>query len=352
MSDMERKPSERVREAGSIDTRECGFELIEAREVPLGGVRAMNVRRTLPHKTRFTVGAWCFLDHYGPDDVSASGGMHVPPHPHTGLQTVSWLFRGEIEHRDSLGTHQLVRPGEMNLMTAGRGISHSEVSTEADPVLHGVQLWTLLPEADRHGEPDFSHTVAATAQRDAGPADATITVFIGELDGIRATATGRTALIGAEILLPPNGTISLPVDAGHEHAVLLDAGELSFGGERVPEHQLGVWRAGKTELTLAAGDRGARVVFLGGEPINEPFVMFWNFIGGSHDEVASARERWMSDVAEPALDGTPVPAAPQFLPVPGYTGDPLRAPAVPQATLQPRRRDPETGAALPRPPRD
>lgn len=104
-------------------------EILSPRDVPLGGLRAMTVRRTLPQRQRSLIGAWCFVDHYGPDDVSATGGMVVPPHPHTGLSTVSWLFSGEIEHRDSAGHHAMVRPGEMNLMTAGRGITHSEYST-------------------------------------------------------------------------------------------------------------------------------------------------------------------------------------------------------------------------------
>ncbi|WP_255254039.1 pirin family protein, partial [Streptomyces albidoflavus] len=126
-------------------------EVLTPREVPLGGPRAMTVRRTLPQRARTLIGAWCFADHYGPDDVARTGGMDVPPHPHTGLQTVSWLFTGEIEHRDSLGVHAMVRPGELNLMTGGHGISHSEVSTPGTRILHGVQLWVALPAAHRHG---------------------------------------------------------------------------------------------------------------------------------------------------------------------------------------------------------
>ena len=124
-----------------------GPEVLEARDVPLGGPRALQVRRTLPQRARTLIGAWCFADHYGPVEVPKTGGMDVPPHPHTGLQTVSWLFSGEVEHRDSLGSHALVRPGEMNLMTGGRGIAHSEVSTPDTERLHGVQLWVALPEA-------------------------------------------------------------------------------------------------------------------------------------------------------------------------------------------------------------
>ncbi|WP_461112983.1 pirin family protein, partial [Streptomyces chlorus] len=132
-------------------------DVLSAREVPLGGPRAMRVRRTLPQRERTLIGAWCFADHYGPHQVAASGGMDLPPHPHTGLQTVSWLFSGEVEHRDTLGTHAFIRPGEMNLMTGGYGIAHSEVSTPNTTVIHGVQLWVALPEEHRNTARDFQH---------------------------------------------------------------------------------------------------------------------------------------------------------------------------------------------------
>ena len=147
--------------AGALDlgAHHLDEPLLEAREVPLGGLRAITVRRTLPHRERSFVGAWCFVDHYGPQEVAAdgAGGMDVPPHPHTGLQTVSWLFEGEIEHRDSGGVVGGVRPGEVNLMTAGAGICHSEVTTADTSVLHGVQLWVALPDADRETVRGFEH---------------------------------------------------------------------------------------------------------------------------------------------------------------------------------------------------
>src|ERR1700761_6407041 len=126
MSNLEKDPVEVDSPAREPNTH--GIAILEPRDVPLGGPRAMNVRRTLPQRARSLIGAWCFVDHYGPDPVTTTGGMHVPPHPHTGLQTVSWLFAGEIDHRDSVGSHATVRPGELNLMTAGGGIQHSEVS--------------------------------------------------------------------------------------------------------------------------------------------------------------------------------------------------------------------------------
>src|SRR4051794_30446226 len=134
-----------------------GMEVLTPRDVPLGGLRAMTVRRTLPQRQRSLIGAWCFVDHYGPDDTTTTGGMDVPPHPHTGLATVSWLFTGEVEHRDSHGVHATVRPGELNLMTGGHGIAHSEVSTPDTTVLHGVQLWIALPDHARDAPRDFAH---------------------------------------------------------------------------------------------------------------------------------------------------------------------------------------------------
>ncbi|MCC2661372.1 MAG: pirin, partial [Arthrobacter sp.] len=154
MSNTEAVPREMLCEAAEAAS---DIEILVPRAVALGGPRAMDVRRTLPQRQRSLIGAWCFLDHYGPDHVGATGGMQVPRHPHTGLQTVSWLFTGEVEHRDSAGFHAMVRPGEINLMTAGRGISHSEFSTPGTDVLHGAQLWVALPDAARHMEPTFEN---------------------------------------------------------------------------------------------------------------------------------------------------------------------------------------------------
>lgn len=164
---------------------ESGVEVLSARDVPLGGPRALLVRRTLPQRARTLIGAWCFADHYGPVDATGTG-MDVPPHPHTGLQTVSWLFSGEIEHRDTLGTRALVRPGEMNLMTGGYGIAHSEVSTPDTTVIHGVQLWVALPEEHRDTARDFQHHVPEPVRVDG----AEIKVFLGSLAG--STSPVRT----------------------------------------------------------------------------------------------------------------------------------------------------------------
>jgi quercetin 2,3-dioxygenase len=295
-------------------------DVLSARDVPLGGPRAMRVRRTLPQRARTLIGAWCFADHYGPVDVTAAHGMNVPPHPHTGLQTVSWLFSGEIEHRDSLGTHALVRPGEMNLMTGGYGISHSETSTARTTVLHGVQLWVALPGRHRNAEPDFQHHVPEPLR--AGGAD--IRVFLGSLAGSTSPVRTFTPLLGAEIVLEPGAEVTLRVNAGFEHGLLVDAGDVRLAGTVVPPAGLGYVPPGADALTLANASHGpARTILLGGAPFEEEIVMWWNFVGRGHEDIVKAREDW-----EASSD--------RFGTVEGYPGARLPAPALPNAVLTPR----------------
>src|ERR1700756_6042132 len=164
MSNLEAAPAEVACSARQYGGALPIVEVLHPRECPRGGPRAIRVQRTLPQRQRSLVGAWCFIDHYGP----VSARMDVPPHPHTGLQTVSWLFSGGVEHRDSAGVRALIRPGELNLMTAGGGICHSEVSIESNNALHGVQLWIALPDAHRNRARDLQHYVPPTAALD-GP---------------------------------------------------------------------------------------------------------------------------------------------------------------------------------------
>ncbi|WP_439647199.1 pirin family protein [Cellulomonas triticagri] len=274
------------------------------------------------------MGAWCFLDHYGPDDVALTGGMQVPPHPHTGLQTVSWLFSGEIEHRDSLGTHCLVRPGELNLMTAGHGISHSEDSTPATTVLHGVQLWTVLPERDRDVAPAFQHHVPPVTPVAGGE----VRVFLGSLAGETSPVPTFSPLVGAEVRLRPGATWTVEVDPSFEHAVLVDAGSLTVDGVPAPRDHLLYRAPGTTSLTLYAapdGD-GLRVLLIGGLPLGEQVVMWWNFIGRDHDEVVAARTQWQAEIADGSAP------APRFGRVARHPHPPLPAPVIPGARLHPR----------------
>ena len=292
-------------------------EQLEPRDVLLG--RTTHVRRTLPHKTHRMVGAWCFLDHYGPDDIKETGGMWVPPHPHTGLQTVTWLFEGLGRHTDSLGSDQLIRPGQLNVMTAAHGICHAEVSPDDAPErLHGVQLWVVLPDADRNAVPaDFVHLAELPVFESGG---ATVTVMMGSLAGHTSPAPAFTPIVGAEVRLGAGADVSLPVETGHEHAVLAVDGDVEVDGSTVERHRLAYLGTGADSLRLQAA-RETTVMLLGGEPFEEEIVMWWNFIGRSHEEIVEQREDWnrsgvddvtrrfgqVRDFPEPRLLAPPLP---------------------------------------------
>ncbi len=300
------------------------MEILTPRDVPLGGLRAMNVRRTLPQRRRTFVGAWCFVDHYGPDQVDPSGGgMMVSPHPHTGLQTVSWLFSGEIEHRDSAGHHAMVRPGEVNLMTAGRGISHSEYSTSGTTVLHGAQLWLALPERDRFVDPAFEHYAPKPVL--AGNWEAR--VFLGSLLDSTSPVRTYTPLLGAELRLKAGTTLLVPVEEDFEHGLLLDSGAITVNSEPLAPNELGYVEPGRDHLLLKA-QQDALLLLLGGPPFGEQIVMWWNFIGRDHDEIVSYRDQWQHLLS----DGTDE----RFSLPPGDLLPPIPAPPLPNARMVPR----------------
>ena len=293
----------------------------------------MRVRRTLPQRERTLVGAWCFADHYGPDQVTDTGGMIVPPHPHTGLQTVSWLFAGEIEHRDSAGHHALVRPGELNLMTGGRGVSHSEVSTSGTTTLHGVQLWVALPDAARDAPADFEHYAPRVLSGSGWRA----AVFLGTLLGDTSPVRTATPLLGAELVLEPGTVLDLDVDAAFEHGVLLDTGSVVIDGQQVKPAEMAYVEPGRSVLHVEAVE-ASRVVLLGGPPFGEQIVMWWNFVGRTHDEVVQARDEWQAQVTRDGVvvsDGQEV-ADGRFGIVHGDHLPPVPAPPLPTARLKPR----------------
>ncbi|RKT79451.1 hypothetical protein DFJ68_2923 [Terracoccus luteus] len=372
MSNPERRPGEVMGEARPASA----IEVMTPREVPLGGPRAMTVRRTLPQRQRSLIGAWCFLDHYGPDDVASTGGMRVPGHPHTGLQTVSWLFTGEVEHRDTTGVHAMVRPGELNLMTAGSGIAHSEFSTPSTSVLHGAQLWLALPDATRHVAPTFEHYAPPAVERPG----ATARVFLGGLLGSLSPVATHSPLLGAEIVLDAGASLTLDAPAGlqpgFEHGLLVDIGGVTVraegaedretedretedsatgdsetvkAGGRVPVErgELAYLPVGLGEVTItAADDEPARVLLLGGEPFGEQIVMWWNFIGRTHDEVVAYREAWERErvAADDAGDADGADGAPgggedldrRYGPFPDAWDSTLPAPPMPPLRLRSR----------------
>ncbi|WP_111602948.1 pirin family protein [Streptomyces sp. Amel2xB2] len=329
MSNVETQPVERtVCDGPPPVPGEPDTELLEPREVPLGGPRGMLVRRSLPHRDRRMVGAWCFADSYGPEHIAGEAGMQVPPHPHTGLQTVSWLLEGEVLHQDSLGSRRTVRPGELNLMTAGAGIAHSEQSPPGHPdVLHGVQLWVALPERDRDGPAHFEHHAGLPAVREAA---GTVTVLMGELAGAVSPARACTPLVGAEVALNGTGPLRLPLEPGFEHAVLALSGAPAADGHPVPPGAMLHLGRGRRELTLSA-EEPARLMLLGGVPFDEPLVMWWNFVARSHEEIVEARAAWEAE-REGDGDGG------RFGAVTGYEGPALPAPQLPGVELRARPR--------------
>lgn len=323
-------------------------DIITAREVPLGGPRAMTVRRTLPQRKRSLIGPWCFLDHYGPDDVGATGGMAVPRHPHTGLATVTLLFEGLIEHIDTTGFSNIVRPSEVNLMIAGSGISHSEFSTGDTSILHGVQLWYALPEAKRNSTPGSQHYVAEPQVVPGG----TVLTYIGSLAGVTSPIDTRIDALAAQVVIKPGETVTLDIDRSFEHGVLLDSGELTI---HVGEHdqtlgkdELAYLPLGPEQISFTAGDSPTRIILIGGEPFEDTIVMWWNFVGRSHDEIVQYRNAWQAEIGmeEPPADtakdmesGTYFDgmAVPRFgAHFPEGEPAPLPAPKLPNARIKPR----------------
>lgn len=255
----------------------------------------MQVRRALPRRTRRTVGPWCFADHFGPATVTDEEGLDVGPHPHLGLQTVTWVVEGQILHRDSLGSEQLIRPGQLNLMTAGNGVSHAEEHPGGFAgTLHGIQLWVAQPERTRHDAPAFEHHEALPlVELDHG----TATVLVGELGGKTSPARRDTAQVGADLALRP-GPSTLALEPGFEYALVVLDGAVTLPGTGVDGQAdpiapgfLTYLGMGRDELTLRA-DEATRVVLLGGEPFESEILMWWNFVGRTHEELELATSEW------------------------------------------------------------
>ncbi|MEV4916130.1 pirin family protein [Streptomyces tirandamycinicus] len=294
-------------------------ELLNPRRVPLG--ESTEVRRLLPNLGRRMVGAWCFVDHYGPDDIADEPGMQVPPHPHMGLQTVSWLHEGEVLHRDSVGSLRTIRPGELGLMTSGRAISHSEESPKSHArLLHGAQLWVALPDAHRHMEPHFQHHTELPQVTAPG---LTATVILGELDGARSPGSVYTPIVGADLALARGTETAIPLEPDFEYAVLSMSGEARVDGVPLLPGSMLYLGCGRSELPLRA-ESDAALMLLGGEPFEEELIMWWNFIGRTHQEIETARQDW--------TEGS------RFGEVHGYAGDRLSAPELPPVPLKPRGR--------------
>jgi redox-sensitive bicupin YhaK (pirin superfamily) len=303
----------------------------------------MKVSRTLPQRGLPTVGAWCFLDSFGPERVA----MSVLPHPHTGLQTVTWPLLGTIRHRDSVGSDVLVRPGELNIMTAGRGVSHSEFAVLPEPgtegkgepsgqlpLQRGLQLWVALPEHQRHRPPAFEQHRDLPQVTGAGYA---AIVMVGSFAGATSPATMFSPIVGVD--LSCSGRVSLPLNPDFEHAVLVLEGGLTLDGQEVLPGPLGYLGTGRGSLELDALP-DTRFILLGGEPFEEELLMWWNFVGRTHAEIEEFRRDWEDQAGLP----DPAAAAARFGLVRGHGPEAGReagripAPPLPGVQLRPRRR--------------
>ncbi|MEV7575109.1 pirin family protein [Pseudarthrobacter sp. NPDC089323] len=311
------------------------LQLWPEREVPLGGVRAMNVQRTLPQRGLPTIGAWCFLDSFGPDRTA----MSVLPHPHIGLQTVTWPLAGHIRHRDSVGSDVVVRPGELNIMTAGHGVSHSEFAVLPPaggelPLQRGLQLWVALPDGERHRGPAFEQHRELPKASGAG---FTATVMVGELAGVASPATMYSPIVGADVSC--EGAAVLPLNTDFEHGILVLDGGLTLDGQELRPGPLGYLGTGREELRLQALP-GTRFLLIGGEPFEEELLMWWNFVGRTHDEVEQAREDWEAQAELSVADAQSARygLVPGHGPGAGAEAGRIPAPPLPAVRLTPRKR--------------
>ena len=280
------------------DPTQARIEALPARQTRLG---ALEIRRALPRSARRMVGPWCFLDRYGPLTFSAGNPMDLPPHPHIGLQTVSWLLDGEVLHRDSLGSESLLRAGGLNLMTAGQGIAHSEDTPMRNSGrLSGLQLWIALPEGSRHRAPSFEHHPALPVRTFSG---GQVTIILGE----DSPASTFSPVIGADVAV--HGALEIPLRADFEHALLVTEGTAALEGQQLVPDVLYYLGTGRDAIELAGS---ARLLLIGGAPFGESILMWWNFVARTQEEIVAAAEDWAK--------------GDRFGPVRGYDGPPMPAP--------------------------
>jgi quercetin 2,3-dioxygenase len=277
--------------SGPVDERDAacqdedlpGIEVREGRTAEVGG---LPIARVLPTKGRRTVGAWCFVDLMGPMDAEDPDPMEVGPHPHIGLSTVTWLLEGEALHTDSLGTEQVIRPGQLNLMTAGHGIAHAEFA--ANPPFRGAQMWIAQPRETRHDGNAFTHHADLPAVALDG---AEASVLMGTFAGTTSPARTDTDLVGTQLTLT-GGRIALPINTTHEHAVVPLDGAVRVGDDIVEPGWLALVPCGPEELVVEPSSPGQRMLLIGGVPFPETISMWWNFVGGSREEITDAWRAW------------------------------------------------------------
>lgn len=259
---------------------------IELRSADLG--EGMLVKRALPSRQQRMVGAWCFLDHAGPVHFAPGKGMHVGAHPHTALQTFTWLIDGEVLHKDSLGNELIIRPGQVNLMTAGRGIVHTEDSVVDGGRLHAAQLWIALPETLADCEPDFAHYPELPMWH-AGSVQ--FTLLAGSYGEFKAPTALHSPIMGMDLFSVSGGAATLQLNPEFEYGFLPLTEQVKVQGETYSTDEFAYLEKGGSTLELELGV-DSRVLLLGGVPFDQPVQMWWNFVGYSKEAIAAAQRDW------------------------------------------------------------
>jgi redox-sensitive bicupin YhaK (pirin superfamily) len=283
------------------------LELIEARQRDLGG---FTVRRVLPADARQMVGPFIFFDHLGPAQFEPGHGIDVRPHPHIALATVTYLFSGSLEHRDSLGSVREIRPGDVNWMTAGNGIAHSErtphAARAAGEKIHGIQSWVALPDGHEDLEPSFVHYPASSLPRRSREG-VSLSVIAGHAFGMRSPVATLWPTLYVHVQLTPGSILELPNEHA-ERGVYVVQGELNIGSTKLAEGQLAVLQAGTAPSLRAVGE--AQVMLLGGDRFPTPRFIWWNFVASSPERIEAAKDRWAN------RQFAAVPGETEFIPLP------------------------------------
>ena len=273
-------------ECGSGATQTPSFSAHPTRETRLGN---LSIARALPIRQRRMVGPWCFLDRFGPLAFKDEKPMAVPQHPHIGLQTVSWLLEGEVQHTDSLGQEATISPGGVNVMTAGKGIAHAEETPISNSGrLSGVQLWVALPDAHRHTDPFFTSIEQVPILENKG---GIIQIFAGSLLGFTSPVRHFSDILGVELEIHPHQTIHIPLDPRFEHAAFSLDGDLSIEDQPIEQKTLYYLGPCRDEISFASR-MGGKALLIGGTPFPEKILMWWNFVARSPEEIRQARDDW------------------------------------------------------------
>ncbi|EPF69923.1 pirin family protein [Acinetobacter rudis] len=287
-----------------------GMQPIALRSAEIG--QGTKIKRALPSRLKRMIGAWCFLDHAGPAHFPAGEGLDVGPHPHIGLQTFTWMIKGSMMHRDSLGYAQLIQPKQVNLMTAGQGISHTEVAPATETEMHSVQLWIALPDDKKDMPPQFDHYPdLPVVQQD----QVEYTVLVGEFLDAKSPVQVHSELVGVDLVAQAATQATLPLNPSFEYALLVLEGEVSAGEHHLSNEHMLVLNTGMQQLNLKMS-ADAHAVLIGGVPFESPVLLWWNFVGRTQEEMEQAREQWVNHDA-------------RFGVVADYEGERLIAPPLP-----------------------